>query len=260
MNTNNLFAFHGIDHKAGVTMIAQSIAEIIAQHNKDLKILFISLSGRKNSEYFKGELKSIDDFKLQLDSKLIVEKDFMRDCRYKDNLYVLSGIANEQEERYYFPEHVKYLIHSIENGFDIIIADTSSDLDNGLAFGTLCMADKKFLIISQQESYISRYEQKKHLFQHADIHFEKILINHYQEDDPYNIAYITQRIEVDKQQLCKIRTSPYYRQAEMEHRTLIEFKTEKYSEDIVFLSNQVLESLGIQTMKSQRRAKWKNFI
>lgn len=260
MNTNNLFAFHGMDHKAGVTMIAQSIAEIIAQHNKDLKILFISLSGRKNNEYFKGDLKSIDDFKLQLDSKLIVEKDFMRDCRYKDNLYVLSGIANEQEERYYFPEHVKYLIHSIENGFDVIIADTGSSLDNGLAFGALCIADKKFLIMGQQESHISRYEEKINVFQHADIHFEKILVNHYQEDDPYNIAYISQRIDAGRETFLKIRTSPYYRQAEMEHRTLIEFKTEKYNEDIVCLSNQILDCLGIQMIKVQRRVKWKSFI
>ncbi|MBN7772056.1 hypothetical protein [Clostridium aminobutyricum] len=257
---SNLFAFHGIDHKVGVTMIAQSVAELIAQHNRELNVLLISLNGRKSDEYLREDVKSIDHFKLQLDSKLIVEKDFMRECRYKDNLYVLGGIANEQEERYYFPETVKYLITSIQNGFDIMIADTGSCIDNGLAFGALCVAGKNFLIVTQQESNLKRYEEHIHLFHHAEINFEKILINHYQEDDPYNLSYITQRIEVDKEKLCKIQASNFSRQAEIEHKTFIDFKFDKYTDDIKNISNQVLAGSGLPTIQPQRRGKWKNFI
>src|SRR5665647_1130568 len=55
---DKLFSFHGIDHKVGVTMIAQSVAELIANERKDLKILLITLNGRKNAGYVKKDIIS----------------------------------------------------------------------------------------------------------------------------------------------------------------------------------------------------------
>ena len=87
-----------------------SIAEIIASYKKGMNVLFLALNGRLNSQYVKEDVHSIYDFKVELDSKIFMVTDFMRKCRHKDNFYMMAGVANEEEERLYFPSIVEYLL------------------------------------------------------------------------------------------------------------------------------------------------------
>lgn len=258
---NNLFAFHGIDHKVGVTMTAQSVAELIASQNTSVSVLFISLNGRKNCEFVKEEVKTIDDFKLQLDSQMLIGKDFLRDCRHNKNFYFLAGLSNEQDERYYFPDSAKYLLESISNSFEIIIADTGSELDNGLALGGMSIAARKYLVLNQLESNLSRYEKMAPWFEKAQVDFDGFIINKFYEEDSYSLKYITERLYVKKEQTFKIHAVGYERQAEIEHKTLMKFKTDNYIEDIAGVANDVLENVGLPQIKLQRKGKlWRNFI
>lgn len=258
---NNLFAFHGIDHKAGVTMTAQSVAELIASQNPNVSVLFISLNGRKNSEYVKEEVKTIDEFKLQLDSKMLISKDFLRDCRHNKNFYFLAGLSNEQDERYYFPDSAKYLLESISNSFELIIADTGSELDNGLALGGMTIAARKYLVLSQLESNLSRYEKMAPWFERAQVKFDGFIINKFCEEDAYSLKYIIERLYFNKEETFKIHTVSYERQAEIEHKTLMKFKTDNYIEDVTAIANNILEVVGLPQIKLQRKNKlWKNFI
>ena len=61
----NIVAFHGADHKAGVTMVAQSVAQIIAESNPDIRVLFAALNGRKSCEFIKKPGKTIAEYKIQ---------------------------------------------------------------------------------------------------------------------------------------------------------------------------------------------------
>lgn len=258
---NNVFAFHGIDHKSGVTMISQSVAELIASQNSNVNVLFISLSGRKNGEYIQEDVKTIDDFKLQMDSKLIISKDFLRDCKFKNNLYILGGLSNEQDERYYFPDSAQYLLESVSESFGLIIADTGSELDNGLALGAITAASNKYLIITQMESSLSRYEKMLPWFEKAQIKFNRFIINKFSEEDSYTLKYILERLYLEKERTDKIQEAGDYRQAEQEHRTLMRLKTDNYLEDISTIANHVSEVIGLPPTKLQRKNKlWKNFI
>lgn len=258
---NNVFAFHGIDHKVGVTMIAQSVAELIAANDKKREVMLISLSGRQNCEYIREEVKSIDDFKLQLDSRMIVSKDLRRDCRYKENMYILSGISNEQEERYYFPDKAKYLLEIISEEFDIVVVDTGSDLDNGLAFGGLEAADSNYLVLTQMESNLKRMEKAKKLFEQTGVEFKALIINKFYENDPHTLSFISERLGVDKECLIKVEGAGYDRQAEMERKTLMEFKSDGFTTDIRNIANLLLDNMGIPNITNEKRGKiWRNFI
>lgn len=258
---DNLFAFHGIDHKVGVTMVAQSIAELIASKNSNIKVLFISLNGRGNCEYIKEKVKTIDEFKLQMDSQILISKDFVRDCRYKTNLYVLAGLENEHEKRYYFPDSIQYLLESVSTSFDVIIADTGSELDNGLALGGLSTSAKNYLILTQLESNYYRYDKRKNWFLKAKIDFDKVIINKFSEEDPHTFKYISERLPLDKNKILKIGLMEYARQAELEHKTFTGFKADKYLEEITMIANSILDSIGLSQIKVQRKNKlWKNFI
>lgn len=258
---NNLFAFHGIDHKTGVTMIAQSAAELIAAQNSNINVLFISLNGRKNGEYVEESVKTIDEFKLQMDSQMIISRDFAKACRRKRNLYILAGLSNEQEQRYYFPNSAQYLLEAIRGSFEIIIADTGSELDNGLALGGMSAAAKNYLILTQLESSLCRYEGMAQWFEKAQIKFDRFLINKFYQEDPHTISYITERLCMNKEMIFKIRASSHDRHAEMDHKTLIHFKSDTYLSDITAIANEMLEVAGLPLIKVQRKNRlWKNFI
>ncbi|QIB69938.1 hypothetical protein Ami103574_11665 [Aminipila butyrica] len=257
----NLFAFHGVDHKSGVTMITQSVAELLAAQNSKLNILFMALNGRKSDSYLKGGIRTIDNFKLQMESKLLISKELARDCRYKGNLYVLGGLENEQEERYYFPEAARYLLEAAASSFDLVLVDTGSCLDSGLALGGLLSAAKRYLILTQQESNLSRYEQLKPLYEKVQISFEGWIVNRYIEEDPHTLKYVGERLFLDKEKLARVQLCSWGRQAEREHKTLLDFRTDCYEEDISNLASTLAQEAGLPPIKRQRKSKlWKNFI
>src|SRR5665647_3532592 len=163
---DKLFSFHGIDHKVGVTMIAQSVAELIANERKDLKILLITLNGRKNAGYVKENIETIDNYRMQIDSKIIISKDFLGGTKRYENLHMLAGLMKESEER----------------------------------------------------------------------------------------------LKFEKNRLMKVKNVDYGKQAEMEYRSLIEFRDDKYKSDIGMIANHILLKMGKNEIDSRKKSKWKSFI
>jgi cellulose biosynthesis protein BcsQ len=256
---DKLFSFHGVDHKVGVTMIAQSVAELIANERKDLKILLITLNGRKNAGYVKENIETIDNYRMQIDSKIIVSKDFLGSTKRYENLHMLAGLIKESDERYYFPDSAAYLLEAVEDQFDIIISDTGSEIDNGLAVGGLLLSNSNYLILTQLESSLRRFEEQADRFLKIDISFEKHIINKFEEKDPYTLQYIEKRLNLDKSELLKVKNVDYGKQAEMEYRSLIEFRDDKYKFDIGIIANQILFKMGENEIDSRKKIKWKNF-
>lgn len=257
---NKYFAFHGTDHKVGTTMIAQSVAEIIADEKKHIKVLLLTLNGRKNTDYIKENVETIDNYRNQIESKMIVAREFMSSTRTNNNLHVLAGVIKEDEERYYFPNSVEYLVESVEEEFDIIISDTGSELDNGLAYGGLTLSDNNFMVITQQESSISRFELLRERYDKAGINFNRYIVNKFDDKDPYTIQYILKRLNISKDTIFKVKQVDYSRQAEMEYKTLIDFKDENYRNNIINIANYILEKIGEPQIDIGKKNKWKNFI
>ncbi|MGI6748656.1 MAG: hypothetical protein ACOX4V_10580 [Anaerovoracaceae bacterium] len=257
---HNLVCFFGIDHKVGTTMISQSTAELISFHYPNLKILFISMNGRESTEYVREAPISIDAMKYYIDNKMIIGADFLKTCTHKGNFYMMSGISNELESRYYYPDTVRCFLNEIAPEFDIIIADCGSDLDNGLAIGALSVSEDIFLIISQQESAIRRFEKLKPLMAELNIKKAVYIINKYKEQDPYGLNYLSDRLNIGKDNIWKVASSDYYRQAEVDYKTLLEYKNEMYIQDISLVANSILHSKGFSLIKKQRKSRWKNFI
>ena len=123
---HNLICFLGVDHKVGTTMISQSTAELISFHYPNLKILFIATNERESTEYIREAPISIDAMKFHIDNKMIVGADFLKTCTHKGDFYMMSGISNELEARYYYPDTVRYFLEEIAPEFDIILAHCRS--------------------------------------------------------------------------------------------------------------------------------------
>lgn len=257
---NNLFTFHGTDHKVGTTMTAQAIAETISTNHTNLKILLIAMNGRMSAEYIREEPVGIDSMKFHIDNRMISGADFLKTSTHKGNLYILAGIANEPEARYYHPDMARYLLEEVAPEFDLVIADGGNELDNGLTVGALAVSEEVYLVMTQQESTIRRYEKNRKLLGELGVEVSAYVVNKYYDQDPFGLSYIADRLELEKEKFHKVVSAGYSRQAEIDYRTLLEYKNEAYQTDITALANNILSKMGIAEIQRQRKSRWKSFI
>lgn len=259
---HNLFSFHGADHKAGTTMTAQSVAEAISAGHPDLKILLIAMNGRESAEYFTEVPVGIDSIKFHIDNKMIGGEDFLKTCTHRGNFYIMAGISNEAEARYYYPAAAEYLMEEVAPEFDLIIADCGNELDNGLAAGALSVSGEVLFILAQQESSLRRYERNRKVMEDLGISVSAFIINKFCEQDPCGLSYIAKRLETEKEKIMKVDMAGCSRQAEMDCRTLLGYKNEAYLRDITAVANYILNKAGFSEIQRQRsrKSRWKSFI
>ncbi len=256
---SKVIAFHGADNKVGTTMITQSIAESIAKKLEDRKVLFISLTGDKNCEFNKNSKTFIKNFKANIEGELLTGDNLERSTYRQDNLYIIGGIGNEKNVRDYFPKHGEYILNKAREVFDLILVDTGSELDQGLALGGLIYSDLRYLVMTQQETAIASYEQKIDDLKFMDILFEKVILNKYLIEDYYNLKYIKNRLNLEKECLI-VGYSDLYRQAEREKMTFFSMKSSKVKKDIEKISNDILMKFNVNIKLEERKKKWISFI
>lgn len=257
---NNLTVFHGVDHKVGTTMVSQSVAELIAECRPELTVLWISLQGREGTEYIQEVGESIEGLKLYLDSKVFTADEVLQKCGNGKNLYLLGGVSAITEERYYFPHTASYLLTQVQQTFDVIIADSGNNVDNGLSVGALELGGENFLVLTQQESMLKRYEKLRRFYRDLHLRFDRFVVNKHRADDPYDLDYIEKRLELDEEQIFKVQECGQARRAEMEYQTLMAYRNEKYLSDLRLISNEILKRQELPSIERQRKSRWKDFM
>lgn len=257
---SKVVVFHGIDHKVGTTLLVQSVAEWIAKEQKHLSVMMISMNARKSTEYVREVTESIENFRIQLDNRMLDANQIMKLCQWKSNLYLLSGIGSQLDHRSYHPDHAGYLLRMLEDQVDLILIDSGNEIDHGLAVGALAHSQNRFLILTQQESMLHRYEQLNDLYQELSIQFSGFIINKFQTSDPYNLSYIQKRTGIPTSIMKTISYTEYYRQAEMEYRSLVSYQDARMQADLAGLSREVMSVALVPSTEKKRKISWKNFI
>ena len=253
---SSIHAFHGADGKTGTTMITQCVAEYIASNRKEVKVMAVSIHGRPGTEYVDRVTESIEGIKLYLDNRLLDIQRLMAACKKTDNLYILGGVESIEHVRSYHPEMAAYLLEKLRETFDLVLADTGNDIDNGLAFGALECIEDRYCIITQQESILKRYERLKSLYDRLGLTFSSHIVNKYSHRHPCDIRYIIERLVLEKSELLKVEASEYGWQAESEHRTLLSYRNDTFSSDIRSIANRILSNARIDTIEDGRKKKW----
>jgi len=242
-------------------MLSQSVAEFLADHLKEASVLLIFLNGKKSMEFINEDIITIDQFKNRLDSGMPIDETLLRDCRRKDNLCVIGGLRNELEHRRYHPETAHKLLEELKKRFDIIIADTGNEIDNGLALGGLLAGGKNCMVLTQNEASIARFEELRSIYVKLSIKFDYYIINKYSAREPYSLKYIRKRLDSTKNALMKVSLSGHGHQAEAEKRTLLNFDNDDYTTDIMVLASAMAKDIGAGEIKTQRNNRiWRCFI
>jgi len=229
---DKLYAFHGADRKSGVTMIAQSIAEYIAEAAPASRILLLILNGRQNVQYLREDTAPIDNYKSRLESGVGISVSDIDKAEGFDNLFVISGVKK----------------------------DTGSELDNGLAVGGLGEAKKTYMILSQNEATIRRYENQGVIYSKIGMKFDAVIINKYTEKDPYSSDYIKRRLDISDKEVYTVQLAETGRTAEMEYKTIKSLENGRYKRDIEMIAADIIKDSDIEIKNEKRKMRWKDFI
>jgi hypothetical protein len=254
------FVFHGIDHKVGTTMIALSIAEIAAERLPEKKVLFVALNGRESTEYVREGAESIDALRSRLESRLLGEEELCAHCLRIKELSVLGGVANEEDERYYMPEAAAFLLDVAGRVFDLVIVDGGNCIDSGLAFGALTYDANRFLVLTQQETALSRWERKRPLYERLGVMPKAYVLNRYVEKDIYPADYVARRFAEERRQFHCVRLAQGGRQAEIERKSLWTGAADGFADDVAALAGALLGGDAGEPASRKRRKRWKSFI
>ena len=223
-----VYAFHGCDSKCGVTMVAQSVAEQLADKNPGKSVLFAVLCAGKNAQFAAEGTASIDCFKERIVSSVAVRREELEDLKISDNLYYLGGIDCEDEAGIYFPDMAMSFLRHMSAEFDYVVVDTGSNLDNGLAVGALLGSDMNFMVLSQNDACLERYRKMRKLYDSLNFSFDAFVLNKFRVRDVYGVDEVKRYIISAYKDIFTVCDTGLSREAESEKKTFTELKEKRY--------------------------------
>lgn len=259
----NVIAFFGADSKVGTTTTALAIAEDIAK-NTNCKVCYLNLSGYPSYEYIKSFSISsgLDSIKPKIFNEILSADELMSSVIKNDNLYILLSSKNLLNLRFYYPEHVDFLISLASTTFDIVIVDAGyNPITSGLYVGVLNSVKNKFLVTTQLPSSKALFEYiKEQIYKELDVDMSKFLliVNKYIDSPDYPTAAKVAE-DYDISLASYIPYCEYSWQAEFERSTLMGFDAE-YDSKIQLLSNIICKQVGIEYKNTQSKNIKKHFL
>ncbi len=234
-----VYAFHSCDAKSGVTMVAQSVAQQLAEKNPGKDVLFTVLCARKNSQYVSDGAVSIDRFKERIVSSVGIKKEELEGLKIAENLYYIGGIECEDEAGAYFPDMAMSFLRHMQAAFDYVVVDTGSDLNNGLAVGALLGADMNFMVLSQNDACLERYRKLRKLYDSLRFSFDAFVLNKFRPGDIYGVDYIKRYVISAYKDIFTVPDTGLSREAESEKKTFTELKEKRYMGCIAAIATEI---------------------
>lgn len=274
IKNQNIITFVGADHKAGTTMIATTIAELIA-NNTNSNVLLIHLNKEPSTYYIKheeDELYSLSNLRLKLTNNILTSEEIINSCiKLKENFYVLPGVNTISETRYYLPEHIEYLLKLATDVFHTIIIDAGSlselDLQGGMTIAALTMSHKNYLITTQQDICYKQFDRiNNQSLSRLGIFpsdFLMVLNNFYDFSSSYSPSQIA-----DRYKILLADFIPYLElkgwQAEFDNCTLYNYNDRNYVQHmnnlLRIISEQLSLSLFNDNITSSSKWSFKSFF
>jgi MinD-like ATPase involved in chromosome partitioning or flagellar assembly len=254
----NVFAFHGVDHKCGTSMICQSVAERIAEEFPGITILVVHTEGRSGIDYSIGTEESMDRIKPYLEEGILDVDEVFTKSKWKDNLYMVAGSSQMDSAHSFHPDMSDCFLTSMKPRFDLILCDSGSEIEHGLALGSLFSADGVFIVVIPGESALRRYEALSSLYQKLELNILGYIINCFNTQAPYNKAYLKDRLNLPEELSFTVQEAAQGRQAEAEGHTLLYYRNIQYGKDITSIANRILNHAGFDQLRERKKTLWKN--
>lgn len=253
---SNVIVFSGADSKVGTTMVAQSVAERIVSKT-NLKVFLGFFDGKPGTDYIEidEQINSLDAFKVKLANNVLRIQEFLDSCYKKENLYIIQGVTDLMERRFFQPEHIEYLIKLISKEFDVIILDAGSNIDLGYPMTIACLnsTNYKYLVTTQQDNVLRHYDRvNTQILNKLKIENNMIIVNKYVDNPALNTAY---RI-AELYNCTLVSTIPYMNQSwqcESDRCSLMKFNDDEYIRGIDDIVKLIFKQLNINRDISEKK-------
>jgi len=239
-------SFFGADHKCGTSMVAQCAAEILSASLPELNIILIHAEGAIGNDYTKAVCESLDSIRPYLEERLLDAHSLVKKSREKSNLYYISGTSKLESAFNFHPDMGEYYVKKLAEEFDLVICDCGSEIEHGLSLGSIFSSDYLYLVASQSESAIKRYEFQKVLFDKLRIDIRRLILNKYDRKLPNTVSFVAERLLMENEEILPLRFSPYGMMAEFESESLISCGDEGYRKDIEILCRDIISGCGFE--------------
>ena len=250
-------ALHGGDHKTGVTMLSQCIAEHMTEHLEEQTVIQVGLHGNPGGDYTSASVRTVEELRSYLEQNLFNAGEILRDCKVTDRQYLVRGITRPEQQRLYHPKLAQYLVEQLREQSQYVVVDTGSEADNGLAIGGLQAADIRCLVLTQQESVIARWERNQSIYRRLGIDFQMVIVNRYLPESAYTKEYLAERLEFPADRILTVSDSPYGLKADNEKKSLIQYKDERIRQGIRGICQRLTEHCGVDYPEEKRWKRWK---
>ena len=150
----NIITFFGADSKVGVTSVAQSLAEMVAQRTElknGVAVLFLNEQPTQIFYEYKQD-KGIESIKTALMSRTLTQDDIINASIKKDKLHLVPGPDFIIDFPDYDVEVIDYYIREVASIFDVVIIDAGHRIDSLLSVASLNATSNKYLVTTQQLS------------------------------------------------------------------------------------------------------------
>lgn len=232
-------AFLGCDHRVGTSMICQSTAEYLAERYIEKKVLVIHAEASFGTDYSPCVSESMEHIRPYLAEKLIDVDSLCSKALWKKNIYVIAGPDIPGRSSDYFPAMSEYLIQVLMERFDFILCDCGAEIENGLALGAIESSDKTYLVMTQSEHAVRRYEWLKPLYRHIGIEPDGVVVNMFDRSSPYTKRYIGQRLGLDDAAMFSVKYSADGLKAETDEKSIYRFGDKGFCRGISYIAGDI---------------------
>ena len=237
---NNVFCFHGSDHKVGVSQLSQCVAEYIALEYPDKSVMLVHSDGCCGENYSIGIGESMDHIRPYLADRLINIDELKTRSHWKNNLYIIGGAKNPESGFSLNPDMSEFLLKEIAPEFDVVICDSGAEINYGMALGTLFAADFIYLVISQTESSVNRYEWQRTLYRNLALNIDRFIVNRYDRGSLYSKSYIAERLNCQANGLLCVRSHKKGFESETDKKSLLFYRDPQFRKDIGIIAEDML--------------------
>jgi len=246
---SEIVCFHGADHKCGVSMVTQSVAERLATAMPDKKILLV-YARTGSCEYAADVRESIDTIRPYLAGKLVDPGEIMARAKWKKNLYIIGGPEGEYLSEDLHPDTARYLLDTLRAKADIILCDCGCEPQSGLSLGALLSADYVYYVTTQSETALRRLSWLMPLYQKLGMKKTLLIVNRYERNEAANVAYISERTGFEGDRIITVRNSEAGRKAETEYRSLATYSDSGLRRDMDAIAVRIAEMTGLRPLRA----------
>lgn len=234
-----IISFFGGDSNVGTTMIAQSVAEELAnKHNQ--RVLFIMASCKLGIDYIPdGSEASLDDIRVNITNRTIVENDVLGIIGSVNKLDYIPPIKGIETAIYYGIDDIGQLIEPIAKRYDYFVIDGGCDLNLGLNISALKYATEIYYVVTQSPKCIRRFNVlKKSILEPLGFEGSIIVNKHINNPVIYSFTQIKEILGAERNYKVQFVKDGII--AESESQTLVKLRHAAFESDIDLITGDIL--------------------